>query len=539
MTKKINFERKIISISILGILLLLSGIHSTDLTISSLKDDEVPTKIIPNYTVHDPILIEYSSNFTDYGFDGAGTSGDPYLIANLSITTGAVYSIYIDGVSDYFIIENCYTEGSNFGIYIEYCYGAIVRNNSNINHWVVGVYMLNCDDSQILNNTVTDCQSGVFIEHCYGAIVQDNILTNNEYGIHSWYSDSIDVTNNTCQNNFVAMYLGTIYHATISKNTLINNGLYLNFESVNEYFDLTFSDNTVNGLPILIFLNETGSSIDSSSLGQIILLNCSGVTVSNPLPVPTINYGVHLFFSNSCIIKDTKQMNNIIGILAYYSPDTEISNNDCSSDYYDLSYVNKNGPAIHAERSNNSIIKDNICDNFGQGVSIFRSFNVDILRNTCDHNDEGIGIYSQDVNIKENTLDGNFIGISIIGSSTLTTSNVFIESNTITGSSFYGIELRSYTANNIIHHNYLIDNGGITSQASDDGANNIWYDTSTNEGNYYSDWSGSGSYSIDGSAGSVDPYPLSSVSEYSFASILLFVVVTLCITIVPLLKKRK
>jgi hypothetical protein len=49
-----------------------------------------------------------------------------------------------------------------------------------------------------------------------------------------------------------------------------------------------------------------------------------------------------------------------------------------------------------------------------------------------------------------------------------------------------------------------------SSQAKDDGENNLWYDISVNEGNYWSNSKRRKDYSIDGSAGSVDPFPLSS-----------------------------
>ncbi|GAI76776.1 unnamed protein product, partial [marine sediment metagenome] len=54
---------------------------------------------------------------------------------------------------------------------------------------------------------------------------------------------------------------------------------------------------------------------------------------------------------------------------------------------------------------------------------------------------------------------------------------------------------------------------GGTSQACDDGASNTWYDTATLEGNYWSDWSKIGSYSIDGYTDSVDLYPLNEPAE--------------------------
>ncbi|MCG3227549.1 MAG: hypothetical protein H7645_11580, partial [Candidatus Heimdallarchaeota archaeon] len=64
---------------------------------------------------------------------------------------------------------------------------------------------------------------------------------------------------------------------------------------------------------------------------------------------------------------------------------------------------------------------------------------------------------------------------------------------------------------NKIHHNSFVDNKqDSSSQASDNGDENLWYDTSMNEGNYWSNSKKRKEYSIDGSAGNVDPYPLSS-----------------------------
>jgi hypothetical protein len=46
------------------------------------------------------------------------------------------------------------------------------------------------------------------------------------------------------------------------------------------------------------------------------------------------------------------------------------------------------------------------------------------------------------------------------------------------------------------------------SQAWDDDGGNIWYDDTTNEGNYWSNWDNKGVYPIDGGAGASDPSPL-------------------------------
>jgi len=270
------------------------------------------------------------------------------------------------------------------------------------------------------------------------------------------------------------------------------------------------------------------------------VVNSSRIKITDPSLSPATIYGIHLFFSNSCIVTDTVHMNNFYCIYAYYSPDTEISSNTCSNNYNSIDDVNKQGNGISTRYSNNAIIEDNTCENCGTGISSFRSNNTDILRNTCDDNNEGIMIYSQDCLLEDNNLNHNFVGIMIMGSQTLEVTGISVISNTVTSSMVYGIEFYSYTTNNVIHHNVFQDNAlGGTSQAYDVGTNNIWYDTSTNQGNYWSDWSGSGSYSIDGSAGSEDPYPLSSISEFSIGTAILFAILVSCIAIVPLIKKRK
>ncbi len=72
----------------------------------------------------------------------------------------------------------------------------------------------------------------------------------------------------------------------------------------------------------------------------------------------------------------------------------------------------------------------------------------------------------------------------------------------------YGVYVSFISDNNLIHHNTFVDNNlGGTSQAYDQGAYNYWYDTVTLEGNFWSDWSGTGNYAIDGTAEAIDLYP--------------------------------
>ena len=102
----------------------------------------------------------------------------------------------------------------------------------------------------------------------------------------------------------------------------------------------------------------------------------------------------------------------------------------------------------------------------------------------------------------------------------------------------YGVKLES-NGFNIIHNNNFTDNMYEgSSQAYDDGFRNTWYDTETMEGNYWSDYDGTGNYSIDGSAGSVDLYPFEEHEESSTSEILFSFLFALLISIIPLLLTR-
>ncbi len=103
----------------------------------------------------------------------------------------------------------------------------------------------------------------------------------------------------------------------------------------------------------------------------------------------------------------------------------------------------------------------------------------------------------------------------------------------------YGVYLLLWSDSNIIHHNTFIDNNlGGSSQAYDDCTDNYWYDTATLGGNFWSDWLEIGSYPIDGSASSVDLYPLDEPTIYSTDENQLDFAFTLLILVFPLLLTR-
>ncbi|MHA1225076.1 MAG: NosD domain-containing protein [Candidatus Heimdallarchaeaceae archaeon] len=173
------------------------------------------------------------------------------------------------------------------------------------------------------------------------------------------------------------------------------------------------------------------------------------------------------------------------------------------------------------------IIENNTCsDNADNGISVFESSNNSINNNTCiDNRNRGIAInYVEDTTIENNNCSNNgqnsiysdgSINLTITrneciesyyGMRITATSNSSITYNRIELNTGYGVVLGvsagEHCVNVSIHHNSFVNN---PVQAVDS-ASNTWYDTSLLEGNFWSDWSGVGSYVFNGNS---DPYPLS------------------------------
>ena len=214
-----------------------------------------------------------------------------------------------------------------------------------------------------------------------------------------------------------------------------------------------------------------------------------------------------------------------------------IINNTCSD--------NKRG--LYLEYSSSSIVSNNTCsNNYWSGMVLTNSDNSTVVNNTCSNSSEGDGIYifySDNSTIANNTYKNNDRGINFCSSDFCVITYNLLQEN-----GEYGVYLDSRSYNNSIHHNTFVDNNlGGTSQAYDSGANNTWYDSVALEGNFWSDHIGSGTYSIDGSTGAIDLYPLAEptlppiIAEYHSHSLfaLLTLVFPLLLTINIYRKRRK
>jgi len=235
------------------------------------------------------------------------------------------------------------------------------------------------------------------------------------------------------------------------------------------------------------------------------------------------NHGIMLLNTDCNTVVGNTCDNNINGISILNSDSSTVANNTCN---------NNNDNGIYITNSGSSTVANNTCNyNNDNGIYITNTVSLTVANNTCNYNNNnGISIWFTEPTVNNNTCNNNARGIDIYNSdgSTIvknTCSNngdlsinlwdsdsCIISYNLLKESPLPGVYLYPNCVDNIIHHNNFVDTNlaGVygASQAYDDGTTNTWYYSEILEGNYWSDWSGTGSYSIDGLAGSIDLYPL-------------------------------
>ena len=178
---------------------------------------------------------------------------------------------------------------------------------------------------------------------------------------------------------------------------------------------------------------------------------------------------------------------------------------DDDADYIAGNICPDNTRGIYMYSVNDAKVVNNTLKGNDNGIYLSSCYYFTIDQNFCENNDEnGIQLsYSGDGYVTHNTIrTNNENGIKFVHGS-----NNIASHNLIQGNSKYGIWINGSAA--FVSNNDFINNYAITNpQAYDFNGESVWYNATTNQGNYWSDWTGTGAYNIAGK-GTTDPYPLS------------------------------
>jgi parallel beta-helix repeat protein len=334
-----------------------------------------------NYTKIQDAINHANDGDTVFVFNGTYIE---FIIINRSITllgqdktatfiTGYVaftVSILTDGVtmSD-FTIQNNGLRGEG------------VRIDSNDNTFFNNIVDTPHDEIRVAgdNNTIS-CNT----------VASDRIILSGECN---------NISFNTIANNKYGIFFVDSWGNTISNNSFIHSGLYYSDDTV---WNNVVTDNTVNGKPLIYLFDETDMVLDSLA-GQILLINCTNITVINQ-DLSNTTVGIQTLKSDSCVISGNTFTNNMFGILL----------NGSDNAIFDNSITNTNS-AIYLSGTINIISHNRISHNAGS-IYLASSMHNVIFNNTVTNNIDGIVLENGcDFNsIVDNTVEGNnYSGIII------------------------------------------------------------------------------------------------------------------------------
>ncbi|MBN1802231.1 MAG: right-handed parallel beta-helix repeat-containing protein [Candidatus Lokiarchaeota archaeon] len=502
--------------------------------------------IIRNCTVFNSTLGT-SNPYYNAGIKLVNTTNGKILDNNCSDNNGMGIYLYNDCHNNT-VSGNNVTNNLWFGIQLRSnCDNNTVSENTMINNYLDGIYLYGCSNNNISGNAANENRYGIYLyKNCNNNTVSENAANENSYGIYLYNNcNNNTVSENTLKNNNVSgIYLQDCSDIILSENTMMKCGLTIvpTLLSRLQSFEIDTS-NEVNQKPIYYYVNEEGLEKDDfMDAGQVFLVNCSYCTISG-VNASRTSTGISLYSSShNDILGNNASNNSGNGIELYNCNDTAVLGNNASYNlgtgiYLDVcnnTAVSRNtasdnkqyGVGQYLYECNNSTISGNILNrNYLQGVCAIWGDNINISNNTCNENQDGIDVWFIDnITISGNTASLNqYHGLYLMwcNNGTISENNAsnnletgitlnadssenIITKNLLINNDLYGMVLDSSgVKNNTIWLNSFVDNG---IHAKDDGAYNQWDNGGI--GNFWDDYSGTGSYFIQGTATSEDRYPL-------------------------------
>ena len=313
------------------------------------------------------------------------------------------------------------------------------------------IYIQYGDGSKVTGNKISKSGgSGIYLDGTVNAIVDANTVSESQlFGIYSYSSPTTTLTNNVLSD-----YIG------------------LDGTHIATYTGYIVSGNTVNGLPFGYF--EKYASNITGSYGQIFVVDCANIALVD-ISINNAKIAISVLFSQFITFDNLNLVDSQIYALYLHGlEEARIYNSLISS---------TNGTGIYSDYGiylHDSKIIDSV------GIGVVTGIGGEIIGNTISGNGGiGLRVDGRDVTISDNTFENN---------------------------GGYAILMGYKSTSNFVHHNNFINNNPTgSSQSYDNGTGNIWYDQDTMEGNYWSDYSGSGTYDVNGQGSVVvDNYPFNS-----------------------------
>ncbi|TFH04738.1 MAG: hypothetical protein E4H14_14100 [Candidatus Thorarchaeota archaeon] len=518
-------------IMLISVLLVSMWVPMTNPTASNKLSSEKISKdnhspyFAPSYESHSAISIagddDFNTTAVNEGWLGDGSSDTPFIIEGYEIT-GGNNLISIVNTQYHFEIRDCNLTDANAAI------GLLNVTNGLIENCLIDILYYGLDLENVTGINVVGCDiiaqsgKGIYMDEAFDCSIESCVIQGepgSDAGIFVQWSEGITLFNNTVfEFDNHGIFFDSCYDMDI-----LNNTLYWNEGS--------------SMLTCAIYLIESdlayiyGNNITENSDNGITLSDANNVTIIENHLVDNWIHGVYVEFSDYCIIQDNFIEGSGDGILegpacgisTYFADYIIIDGNEFW--YNDLN-------SITLAYSNFGYISNNYLNHsFNHGMWIYNSPNATIEKNEI-YNAYALGGGGPTCGILIEESDDTSLLHNILGNNADNGITVQVSDrgnmigNTIYESDFNGIFMSQATDWNI-SYNIIYDNGGpgiymeVPTQdnllyyndigwsgeflAVDEGFGNFW--NYSGIGNWYSDYEGTGTYTITGASSEVDYYP--------------------------------
>ncbi|MHA1469361.1 MAG: right-handed parallel beta-helix repeat-containing protein [Candidatus Asgardarchaeia archaeon] len=260
-------------------------------------------------------------------------------------------------------------KNNGFGVYLCMSNSNIIYNNTIINNnkgymRLGGIYLERASNNTIQNNIIRDNDEGLFFYLSDNNIIHDNVIQNNDGGLYLKNSKKNIICNNTIHNNGFGIYLNFSNSNIIRNNTFIGNGLTIRYSYGTHVIDCI-----VNGKTLVYMENKTNIKINTNA-GQIILVNCRNITISEQ-NIESTDIAIELWNTNNTRIYNSTIQNNSVGVYFEFSGYNIIHSNTIQSNNFGIYLYSSKGNTIY----------DNIIHNNSYGIYLIHSDNTTIYIN--------------------------------------------------------------------------------------------------------------------------------------------------------------
>ncbi len=300
--------------------------------------------------------------------------------------------------------NNTATENRH-GFYIS-GYNALISGNDAINNSQDG-FWINTEESNFTQNVVSQNQVGLNLHYDDASNFAMNEVSNNsESGFYLNMVLGSTFLNNSISNSKHGMHITRdAYQCSLYNNSFQQCGMFLDVSSLREWIK-SEDGNTVNGKTLGYFNGVTGTQIDGSQYGQLVIVDSSFVEVESGL-YENATEGVSLLFSDNCTIRGTSSVDNSINTYRILRSQDCIFENNTAINSLNHGFNIRNSNHIHLE---NNTALGNAHHGFYSSYSDFIVFHNNTAKLNSDNGFHLAGVHWNtitDIALNQNTARNN------------------------------------------------------------------------------------------------------------------------------------